>query len=152
MNKFTKEDFVEFINGLIDGNGEKRKLRCLDGDSLVTLTFKKVPFCGESIVVCDSPCGVGTLHGQMLDDGQIYEFYDVITNDWDMQILGKFEITDEIEEAVNMLSSVLADAFFEQSGLHNVRNDVIDDGSDNSYYETEEQIRTELWKAVADLL
>ena len=64
----------------------------------------------------------------------------------------EFYGTDEIEEAVTNAASVIADAYFSQNGLHNVRNDDIDDGSDDSWYELQEALRSAMLNAATNVI
>lgn len=63
-----------------------------------------------------------------------------------------FEGTDEIDEAVTNAASVIADAYFSQNGLHNVRNDDVDDDSDDSWYELQESLRDAMLNAATEVL
>ena len=63
-----------------------------------------------------------------------------------------FEGTDEIEETVTNAASIIADAYFSQNGLHNVRNDDIDDGSDDSWYELQESLRSAMLSAATNII
>lgn len=62
------------------------------------------------------------------------------------------EGSDEIEEAVTNAATVIADAYFSQNGLHNTRNDAVDDGSDDSWYELQEALRSAMFDAATQVI
>ena len=57
-------------------------------------------------------------------------------------------MNDEIDEAVSYAADVIVKSFFEQNGLTSPKDRSHDDGSDDTYYELQEQIREALLSAI----